>query len=473
VVVLADRDKVEMDEDIAQNLGDKAKFLRVVTRSGNTHDLHDLGIVSPGSAKSIVIPSPQASDGTSLSATEADTFVLKTMLALSKLPEARSVQLVAELQEPRTLAVAKMIVPEGAALVLSPPLISRLLVQTGRQTGLSSVYVELLDFAGVEIYVQSHPGLQNKTFKEAILAFDTSALMGVATASGELLLPPPLDRAFVEGDRVVVISEDDDTVKLDGKPVTIDPALLVPPVSISSRHIEKTVVLGVSDRVELILKELDAYVAPGSHTIVVGQSAEAMERAQRRCSELKNMTVAWEEGDVTDRELLDRLEIPGFDHALVLAETSEGSAEVADARTLVTLLHLRDIARIAKKKTPVTTEMLDIRNQELAAVAEADDFIVSNTLISLMMSQIAENPLLLRIFDTLFSPEGHEIYLKPASAYIKPGAEVAFGVFVEAAAQRGEVALGYRKDGAVILAPQKSKLVRLGEGEQLVVLAVD
>ena len=65
--------------------------------------------------------------------------------------------------------------------------------------------------------------------------------------------------------------------------------------------------------------------------------------------------------------------------------------------------------------------MLDVRNRELAKVTQADDFIVSNRLVSLAMSQLAENPGLRAVFDDLFDEEGSEVYLKPAGDYVDPG----------------------------------------------------
>ena len=35
--------------------------------------------------------------------------------------------------------------------------------------------------------------------------------------------------------------------------------------------------------------------------------------------------------------------------------------------------------------------MLDVRNRELAEVTQADDFIVSDKLVSLMLAQVSEN----------------------------------------------------------------------------------
>ena len=473
VVVLADRDKVEMDDEIAFHLGERAKLLLVVTSSGSPHDLADLSIVNIPAARAVVVPSPEGGPGESMTPNEADTVVLKTLLALSKVPGARAVHLVAELQEEKTLGVARMVVAESAALVLSPPLISRLLVQTGRQSGLSAVYLDLLNFEGEEIYVQPVAALTGKTFHEALHAFDDSALMGVISAKGELLLPPAFDRKFAASDLAVVISADDDTVKANGTKPTIDATALVEATARPSRQVERTLVLGASDRVELVLRELDAYVAPGSETLVVGESDERWARAERRLGSLVNMKVRWRSGDVTDRDTLDALDVPGFDQALVLAETGKRTPNMADARTLVSLLHLRDIARRSGKRTPVTTEMLDAANQELANVAEADDFIVSDMLVSLLMAQVSENPHLYRIFNELFRPEGHEIYLKPASTYVRADAEVAYGQIVEVAARLGHVALGYRQGTTVALNPKKSGRVKLGASDTVIVMAAD
>ena len=40
----------------------------------------------------------------------------------------------------------------------------------------------------------------------------------------------------------------------------------------------------------------------------------------------------------------------------------------------------------------VVSEMLDERNRKLAEVCQIDDFIVSDHLVSLMMTQVSENP---------------------------------------------------------------------------------
>ena len=91
--------------------------------------------------------------------------------------------------------------------------------------------------------------------------------------------------------------------------------------------------------------------------------------------------------------------------------------------------------------------MLDLRDRALAEVARADDFIVSDRLISLMLAQVAENKHLNAVFGDLFDPEGSEIYLRPAADYVALDRPVPFATVIEAARRRGEVAFGYRIGG--------------------------
>src|SRR6185436_1710248 len=136
---------------------------------------------------------------------ESDTVVLRTLLAIQKVAGDHPVHIVAEIYDQRTEAVARMVAGPKAALLVAAPLVSRLLVQTGRQSGLSIVYTELLDFGGCEIYVTKEPQLAGRTFREAAFAFGTSTLLGIFTAKGEMLLPPPFDRKLAADDLIVTI----------------------------------------------------------------------------------------------------------------------------------------------------------------------------------------------------------------------------------------------------------------------------
>ena len=185
------------------------------------------------------------------------------------------------------------------------------------------------------------------------------------------------------------------------------------------------------------------------------------------------------EGDIRDRTLLDKLQVTEYDHVIVLAY-SHLDVQEADAITLVTLLHLRDIAE--KDETPfsIISEMLDLRNRELAEAAKVDDFIVSDHLISLMLAQLSENADLLGVFEDLFDPEGAEVYLKPISDYVSINQPVNFYTVTEAAKRRGETAIGYRlmnqsqdaeKSYGVRTNPKKSEKVSFAPEDKVIVIS--
>jgi hypothetical protein len=192
------------------------------------------------------------------------------------------------------------------------------------------------------------------------------------------------------------------------------------------------------------------------------------------------MTVTFEEGDTTDRRTLDRLSVDTYQHIVVLCYSELLTPQRADARTLITLLHLRDMEARLGERFSIVSEMLDDRNRELAEVTKADDFIVSDKLISLMLSQVSENKHLRAVFADLFDPAGSEIYLKPIAEYVEPGRAMTFHTVVEAARRCGEVALGYRimaaandakRSYGIVLNPLKSDQVTFAPGDRIVVLA--
>ena len=126
--------------------------------------------------------------------------------------------------------------------------------------------------------------------------------------------------------------------------------------------------------------------------------------------------------------------------------------------------------------------MLDIRNRQLADITSADDFIVSDKLLSLLMSQVSENKYLMRVFEDLFDADGSEIYIKPAREYVQVGEPMNFYTILESAARKNEVAIGYRviskareadEQYGVVLNPKKSEMFTLTPDDTVIVLSED
>src|SRR5690606_35666850 len=106
-------------------------------------------------------------------------------------------RIAAEIREEANAEIARVVGGSEVQLVLADDLIARIVVQSTRQPGLSAVFTELLDFDGCEIYAVPQPGLTGKTFGEAILAYESCALIGLCGEDGTVALNPPMDTRII------------------------------------------------------------------------------------------------------------------------------------------------------------------------------------------------------------------------------------------------------------------------------------
>lgn len=467
IVVLADKDKVEMEDAIRAVAGDLGRT-RVICRTGDPKSLADLAIVGPSTARSIIVLAPQDS-------ADADAQVIKTTLALTNgsAGTGEGLHIVAELGDAGHLEVARLVGRDEAHWVLGDDLIARIIVQTCRQSGLSVVYGELLDFEGDEIYFTDQPSLVGRTYFDAQLAFADSTVIGLVQG-GEVVLNPDAKGVIGDGDQVIVIAADDSMITL-GEPGVPRIDDLCAGSGPAPAKPERTLVLGVNASLDLMLRELDDYVAPGSVVTIVAPAA------QPELPATANLAVTFQRADPTRRTVLEKLDVAGFDHIIVLADKGDPDSQRADSRTLVTLLQLRDLSAGGGYTLNIVSEMLHDANRELAEVTEADDFIVSDKLLALFVAQVSENRGLTRVFQTLFSSSGSEIYLNPASDYIRRGCAVDFVTVLEAARRRGETAIGYRvaahahnkaEGYGVRMNPKKGDPINFAAGDRVIVLAL-
>ena len=126
---------------------------------------------------------------------------------------------------------------------------------------------------------------------------------------------------------------------------------------------DATLVLGYNHRAPIVLSELADYAGPDSRVVVVadvGPERVATAHQQRprgvlhpgparptaRCSTASTS--------------------PPIDRVIVLAYSDDLDIQQADARSLVTLLHLRDIAERTGGEFTIVSELLDPDNADLA-----------------------------------------------------------------------------------------------------------
>jgi voltage-gated potassium channel Kch len=476
IVILADKDKVEMEDEIAAKVP-SLKNTRIICRSGDPTDLGDLSIAAPQSSRSIIVLSPEADD--------PDSRVIKTVLALVNDPRRRTAkyQIAAEIRDSKNADLARIVGGDEVQLVLADELIARIVVHSSRQSGLSAVYSELLDFDGCEIYTADQPAIAGSSFGDALMAYDECTLIGVTDPSGKVFLNPPMETQIRPGMKAILIAEDDATIKVTANPLNVDHTAIAL-ARRPERVAERTLMLGWNRRGPMIAFELSRYVAPGSVLTIAADTPELQADVGALMVSGSNLQVEYGIVDTASRAALDSLNIPSYDHVLVLGYSDHMDAQATDTRTLVTLLQLRKIAEAAGSRINVVSEMIDVRNRELAEVTRADDFVVSNKLVSLMLAQASENENIGAIFADLLDEQGSEIYMRPAEAYLELNHPMSFYTVTEACRRRGEVAMGYvkraaasaddpRNLGGVVVNPKKSDTITFETGDRLVVLARD
>ncbi|HEY7488635.1 MAG TPA: potassium transporter TrkA [Streptosporangiaceae bacterium] len=472
IAILADKDKVEMEDEIRDRIGRTGRT-RIVCRTGTPIDPSDLDIVNPDAARSIIVLTPQDDD--------PDAHVVKALLAITSRNGSRRRQayhIVATVSDGQNLAPARLAGGAETQVIDAGDVAARLVVQSARQSGLSVVYTDLLDFGGDEIYMKAEPILTGHTFDQALFAYDMCTVIGLQRGDGTAMLNPPMHTRITEGDRIIAIAEDDSTMRLARTVPPIDMNAIVMTSLPESAIPERTLMLGWNARASTIITQLDNYVAPGSVLDIVADSPEPHEVLGPLASQMKNMIIRSKEGDATDRTVLESLGVGTYQHVMVLGYDHLG-AQQADSRTLVTLLHLRDMEATLGERYSIVSEMADDRNRTLAQVTQADDFIVSDKLISLLMTQISENRHLAPVFADLFDSAGSEIYLKPVEAYVALERQVTFATLIDAARRRGEVAIGFRIQAdiaqppthGVALNPPKNTRISFTRGDRVIVLA--
>ena len=486
IVVMSPRDKVEMEDDIFSRITGKMGPTRVVCRTGDPTDPTDLALVNPLGSRSVIVLSPDGDEN-------PDPHAVKVVLGLMGFDrQFGKLRVTVELQEEHSAAALTAATEDRIRTVVSTDLIARITAQVCRQVGMSLVYGELLDFDGDELYFATEPRLYGRTYGQALLSFETSSVIGIRDASGTVRVNPPMSTVINDGDQIIAISEDDDTIVIS----SLDEFVAADVAASHRRHgpelkPEHTLLMGWSTMAPRILRELDQYVTTGS-TVTVLLDGTLMSDLLADGVELglKNLTLRLVASGADESTVLEReLGSTAFDQVVLLSYRDVLPVSEADARTLLSLLQLRRIMRkvTPDRNTSIVTELLDVRAVQLARVANPDDFVVSERLTSLLLAQLSENPELDLVFRELMDAEGSEITLRAIESYgVTVGSEgggvvhASYGSLVAAARAHGDTAIGVRSPsltpdeglgGGVVVNPRKAHEFSLQHGDQLIVIA--
>jgi len=463
IVVMADRDKVEMEDELKAQLKGRSAT-RIIVRNGDPTRVADLKLTGLDGARSIILLAPDDTD-------DADSFSIKAALAILNNPNRRPepYKIVGEIKQEQNREAAELVGGTEAQWILGEALNSRLIVQTSRQRGLSAVYNDLLDFGGAELYLTDAGALTGSRFGDASLSVPQGAVVGVANGH-DVVMNPPRDYVLSNNDQLIILAEDDDRLGF-GVRAEFDEAAIN--VSDDEDNLPaRTLILGANGTLPVVLAELDSAGSPGSTIVIIEEGIVVPDIT------LRNTAIEVISANPSDRKVLDQLQVETFDHIIVLANRDERGPEQADARTLLILLNLRAMAKITPHNINVVSEMLNDKNRELAESNATDDFIVSEQLVGNMITMVAENAELRHVLNAVISSGGAQIRLNPASWYVRLETPVDFNTITEAALRRDESPLGFRLVGSsagledgIVMNPARTAAVTFGEADKIIVFA--
>lgn len=471
IVVYADRDREDMEDEIASRSGDLGKT-RVVVRKGDPTNPATLTKANVAGASSIIILDADST---------GDSAIISTILAIKAASPDTHTPIVAEIDD-LTHGQALSAITDGRVLsVQSNQIISRVTAQASRQPGLASVVLDLLDFEGDEIYFQNLPALAGKSYGDALLACEMASVIGIRRSSGEIAINPSPSTLIAAGDEVIAIAQDDDRVTLTGLRDDLSRVTsLVPGGASLNKKAEHLLVIGWSEMGNTVMEELAPFLAQGS-TLHIVANPNLVDTSQLPGRTFSHVPVTYSEHRGSISDLAKAASAKQYDEVIVLAYRENISVADADAQTMMTMLlmnKLFDEDGNGVERARLVAEILDSRKAQLARVANADDLVVSDNLAALMVAQVSQNSQLSPVFQDLFDADGASINVRPIETYVPLGSSQSYAHLVAAARARGESAIGYRigkhpkgdPTGGVTLNPAKSVTFTATAGDALIVI---
>jgi ion channel POLLUX/CASTOR len=458
VVILAQRDPSEVLREIYA-IVPRTKHTKVLVRQGLATRQEDLELVAIGQAKSVII------------ASDNDIQTIKVILALKHstfYDSTNPYHAVCTIKEYNNLQVVNEIGDNKIEVIFMAQMKSKVFARSCLHPGLSSVYKNIFSFIGEEIYFDFKEEFVGKSFDTIVQTIEGASVIGI-WRDGTSMINPDNNIIFQAGDHIIYISNDNHNISLsDVSRTDYSKDFKVDKYVNTSRNI---LTVGYNRSVAFVLKDMELYVGPESKLTMLVPNEHNKERLLAKYPNPKFASFEVIVGNTFELSLLKQFDLKKYDTIAIFAN-KDVTEENADAETLLTLLHLDNLRKQQKANPSIVLEIEDSVNAEALKYIRVDDFLISNLLVSKIMTQIAQNRYLNTVIHELVSEEGNEFYLKRANAYVSVNKEYPFYALVQAGQLRDHIVVGYKKFGEeVVLNPPKDTVLSFTNKDRLVVVA--
>jgi hypothetical protein len=354
--------------------------------------------------------------------------------------------------------------PNGDVYPFSPDEIAaRTLVHTACQPGYADALEELFDLGSDEIFFHQVPQLLGQRYDASISSFEKACVIGIRKSDGKVLINPPISSIFNEGDEVIAISADENSIVYQGVKTQLSD--IQARKKSASRNIQKPahiLIQGWSEYGEDIVDELSRILPRGSSIHIHFDSAKCDAQTIPGRGN-KAITITSSESTGSKK----------YSHVIALAYRSDTGPNEADQRTIEAVKKIK-AATPASLNTTFTLELFDPSKASALDLEDSGSVFALENFASKLIAQIWNRPELTRVLKSLLDPTGPSISFEPIDSYVAPGRAYTFARIAAAAATRGDSPIGYFRamDGArVLINPSKATIFDTKPGDKLIVIA--
>lgn len=463
-VILAKQRKEVVEESL---LGEyfNLRNSTLIVRSGSSYLIRDLNKVAASTASQVLLLADQ-----SVAQEESDAENVRVVLALKTKGWPIGGRIVVQCCCEANRELFENLYNDKVEVVVVGDIVAKLMARSSQMLGLGGVFSMMLGFEGDEFYSQEWPELYGKSFREIVFRFPSAVVLGVFTASGECRLNPGWDHSYQEGERIIVLAEDNDKYKPAAEPYFKPTRNVSTTRAMESRRRAlqapatrasvptKLLVVGWNSKIGPLLYSLEDMVATGSTLEIFSprprsEREEAIEKLQqtvgRRLRALSIKHIDVEESQMTSRFELEKLRHHTHDSIFMLADVAKFGTKGADVRTLAALAQLqylnRGLCASERKAFDPVVEMCEDSTAEHLKVCGLTNFVHSNSLVSQALAAVTEEPSVNAIYHDLMSAKYNQFEFRALSELLPEGEElpetISFGEIAYRASLVGDISV--------------------------------
>jgi hypothetical protein len=503
IVILTKEFRPNMVADLRDKLPPDIRDAgRILARTGNPLEAESLARVDFTRASAIILVS-QADFETPRHF--SDMTLVKILMSLRSQTEGLADEelpnVVLDIATPANKLLAESVGWQRTEAIANVEFMSRLLCQSIRHPGLSQVYLHLLtDTFGESIYLIEAGELAGKTIAEIIHDFEKAIPIGFMKASGSAhqkearLRLMKLDEPMEADDEIICISPTISSISESHVPSRVDrlrkrlsdvvaPRRLEDGGEPTERPPRKVLVVGWSHLVRPLLAELGAYHHERFEITIVSErdTSEIEASVDPMDSRLENLEVSVVQSGLNSVDEVRQIKAGRFDNIALLSPEFIEDPLLSDAETVMAFVLIDRYLNEAAPDSEVAflAELNDEDNQPLLKLSRSADILITQEIISHLLSQVSVRRSLAWVYEELFTYGGSEISFRPFGEFIdlQTSNDVDFDECQAACLQSGRIAIGYKFSGqrgeyqaGVHLNPERDLRVKPEAQDRLVVI---